>query len=383
MLLSQSDLYREEVVLKIQGNALVAKNKQSLNRKFVSTSKIKPSTSSELDKTFAKIPDSHHNFYFANHYLGNISFGANNLESSNSQKLISNLQNYASGKNVKADNSYSELLPLIKKYNNKVIIIKYGGSVFKHEDVQKNIIKDITLLKKIGAKPIIVHGGGPEINKELEKMSIKPEFIEGQRVTRKEVIDVVEKVLGGKINKGIASLIEKQDLKPFRISGKEGNTLLCEKKLINNKDCGFIGKIKEVNHELIQSLLDGDYIPVISPIGFDNKGNAYNVNADYAALEIAKSLHSEKLVFLSNVEGVLKDRNDPKSLIPRIPIEEVQGYIDEGIISDGMLPKILSCKDAVVNGVKKVHIIDGRMKHSLLIEMFTKQGIGTTIESTN
>jgi len=270
-----------------------------------------------------------------------------------------------------------EALPYIKEFNSKIVVIKYGGSAMIDEKIKETVIEDIVLMKLVGLKPVIVHGGGKEISEVLKQMGRKSEFINGLRVTDEGTVEVVEMVLSGKINKGIVQLIQNHGINAVGISGKDGKTLKVVKKEIEGVDYGFVGEISEVDTKLIMSLLDNDFIPVIAPLGTDKIGQTYNINADYAASAIAGALNAEKLIFLTDVEGVLSDVNDKKSLISRIEVKEVEGYIEAGTISGGMIPKVECCVEGIRAGVKNVHILDGRVEHSMLLEIFTKNGVGT------
>ncbi len=272
-----------------------------------------------------------------------------------------------------------EALPYIRSFSGKTVVIKYGGSAMLNDELKKNVIKDIVLMKLVGIKPVIVHGGGPEINRLLNRIGKEPEFIDGLRVTDEETMEAVEMVLSGKVNKSIVANIQEQELNAVGISGKDGNMLTAKKKLVNGRDAGLIGEIVKVDPDLIETLVEKDFIPVIAPVARDKKGNSYNVNADYAASAIAGALRAEKLVFLTDIEGVLRDVNDPKSIISNMTITEAQKLIEEGVICGGMIPKVDCCVEGVRKGVKTVHILDGRIEHSLLLEVFTDQGIGTMI----
>lgn len=274
-----------------------------------------------------------------------------------------------------------EALPYIKTFRGKTVVIKYGGSAMGNKDLKMNIIQDISLMKLVGMCPVIVHGGGIEINKLLDRIGKKPEFIDGLRVTDSETMEAVEMVLSGKINKNIITDIEKQGLKAVGISGKDGNLLTAKKKLVNGKDAGFVGEIVTVNTDLIEVLIEKGFIPVIAPVAKDIEGNSYNINADYAASAIAGALNAEKLVFLTDIDGLLRNINDPSSLISNINVLEAQHLIEDGTIFEGMIPKITCCIEGVKKGVKTVHILDGRIEHSLLLEVFTNQGIGTMIHN--
>ena len=270
-----------------------------------------------------------------------------------------------------------EALPYIKEFNSKTFVIKYGGSAMVDERIKETVIEDIVLMKLVGLKPVIVHGGGKEINKILNRVGIESKFIQGLRVTDEDTVEMVEMVLSGKVNKSIVQLIQNHEINAVGISGKDGKTLKVKKKTVDNVDIGFVGEITEVDTGLIHALLENDFIPVIAPIGTDKSGNTFNVNADYAASAIAGALEAEKLIFLTDVEGVLADVNDKDSLISKISVSEVDQYIKNGIISGGMIPKVECCVEGIHAGVKNVHILDGRVEHSMLLEIFTKNGIGT------
>lgn len=271
-----------------------------------------------------------------------------------------------------------EALPYIQKFNNKKVVVKYGGSAMLDENLQLNVIKDVALLKLVGMKPIIVHGGGKEISKWLEKLGHKSTFVEGLRVTDEKTMEIAEMVLG-KVNKGLVQMVEKLGVKAVGISGKDGATLKVEKKLVSGKDIGQVGNIKEVNVELINTLIDNDFVPVIAPIGLDDNYNNYNINADDVACAVATAIGAEKLVFLTDIEGVYANPDDKNSLISVLTLDKADQLLDSGYIGGGMLPKLKNCVDAVRNGVSRVHILDGRMAHCLLLEFFTNKGIGTAI----
>lgn len=272
-----------------------------------------------------------------------------------------------------------EALPYIQKFYGKTVVIKYGGSALINPEIKETLIKDIALMKLVGMKPVIVHGGGSDINAFLKKMDIKSEFINGLRVTDEETMQIVEMVLAGKLNKSIVTDIELQGVKSVGISGKDGGILKAEKIQKDGVDYGCVGDVKEVDTSLIESLINNDFIPVIAPIGKNDKGVTYNINADYAAVAIAGALKAEKLVFLTDVEGVMRDIHDPNSIMSFIKADNVQGLIDDGTISGGMIPKVQCCMAGVEAGVENVHILDGRVEHCLLLEIFTQKGIGTMI----
>ena len=275
-------------------------------------------------------------------------------------------------------NTLIEALPYIRQFNNKIVVVKYGGSAMLDEALQSNVIKDVALLKLIGMKPIIVHGGGKEISKWLGKVGKKTEFVAGLRVTDEETMEIAEMVLG-RVNKHLVQMVEKLGVKAVGISGKDGATLRVDKKMINGQDIGYVGDIKEVNIKLIESLIEDDFIPIIAPIGLDDEYNTYNINADDAACAVAEAIGAEKLVFLTDIDGVCKNPEDKETLISVLTLEEARKLIADGFIGGGMLPKLNNCIDAVENGVNRVHILDGRKAHCLLLEFFTNKGIGTAI----
>ena len=275
-------------------------------------------------------------------------------------------------------------LPFIKKYHNKMIVIKYGGSAMVNPVAREQFIQDIVLMKYVGINPVIVHGGGPEINEMLQKIGKESKFIAGNRVTDEETVEIVEMVLSGKVNKGIVADINKYGGKAVGLSGKDGNMVFVEKKFAEvdgeKIDIGFVGEIKEINTEVIKLLEPNDVIPVISSIGVDKNGQTYNINADYVAGAIAGKLQADRLVFLTDVDGILLDYNNKQTLIDEIDVEKVNDLIERRIISGGMLPKVTTCLDAIENGVENVVILNGKLEHSLLLELFTEEGAGTLIK---
>jgi acetylglutamate kinase len=271
-----------------------------------------------------------------------------------------------------------EALPYIQKFNRKYIVVKYGGSAMSNEELQKNVIKDVTLLKLVGFKPIIVHGGGKEISRWVGKVGKESQFVNGLRVTDEETMEIAEMVLN-KVNKSLVSMVNELGVKAVGISGKDGGLLKVEKKYSNGQDIGFVGDIKEVNPKVIFDLIEKDFLPIIAPIGFDDNFQTYNINADDAACAIAKAVGAEKLAFLTDIEGLYKDINDKSSFISRISASDADKLIEEGFIGGGMLPKLNNCTSAIKNGVNRVHILDGRIPHCLLLEIFTRNGIGTAI----
>ncbi|WP_301081151.1 acetylglutamate kinase [Thomasclavelia cocleata] len=273
-----------------------------------------------------------------------------------------------------------DALSYIQKFAGDMVVIKYGGSAMTNEVIKQSVLKDIAVLKSVGIKPVIVHGGGKDINSWLNKVEIKSEFKNGLRVTTKETLEVAEMVLSGKLNKGLVQHMERIGTHAVGLSGKDGNMLTVEKCLSKGEDIGYVGKITHVDTELIETLLLNGYTPIISTIGLDEKYNAYNINADDVATAIARALKASKLVFLTDIEGVLEDPNDPNTLISKINTNSAKQLFESGVIQGGMIPKLKNCIDAVQDDVKKVHILDGRMEHSLLIEIFTTSGVGTEIK---
>ncbi|WP_442262277.1 acetylglutamate kinase [Tissierella sp.] len=278
---------------------------------------------------------------------------------------------------LKKANTLIEAIPYIKKFSGKTFVIKYGGSAMVDEDINKLLIKDIVLFKLLGINIVIVHGGGPFIKETLDKLGKYSDFIDGLRVTDSETMEIVEMVLSGGVNKKIVNSIEAHGIKSAGVSGKDGNILTAKKKEIKNGDLGFVGDIKSVDTSLIKTLLEKDFIPVISPVAKDENFDTYNINADYAASEISSRLNAQKLIFITDTKGVMKDVNDEKTLISLMDLKGAKENIEKGIISGGMIPKVECCVKAVENGTKQVHIIDGRMKHSMILEIFTDEGIGT------
>lgn len=271
-----------------------------------------------------------------------------------------------------------EALPYIQRFNRKVIVVKYGGSAMVDEELKKRVIQDVTLLKLVGFKPIIVHGGGKDISRMIERVGMEPKFVNGLRVTDEATMEIAEMVLG-KVNKSLVQLVESLGVRAIGISGKDGALLQVEKKYSSGQDIGFVGDVKKVNAQILWDLLEKDFLPIVCPIGMDEDYNTYNINADDAACAIAQAMEAEKLAFLTDIEGVYKDPKDPETLIPVLPISEAEKLMAEGYIGGGMLPKIQNCIDAVNSGVSKVHILDGRIPHCLLLEIFTNKGIGTAI----
>ena len=271
-----------------------------------------------------------------------------------------------------------EALPYIQKFNRKIIVVKYGGSAMSNEELQKNVIKDVTLLKLVGFKPIIVHGGGKEISRWVGKVGKEAQFVGGLRVTDAETMEIAEMVLG-RVGKQLVTMVQELGVKAVGISGKDGGLIQVEKKLSDGKDIGFVGEITQVNPKILYDLLEKDFLPIVSSVGLDEKFATYNINADDAACAVARAVGADKLVFLTDVEGLYGDINDKSSFIPRLTASEADAMIEGGTIGGGMLPKLSNCTAAVKNGVNKVHILDGRIPHCLLLEIFTNEGVGTMI----
>ena len=270
----------------------------------------------------------------------------------------------------------TQALPYIQKYNGKIVVVKYGGNAMTSEDLKQQVMEDIVLLYLIGVKIVLVHGGGPEITELLGKIRKESEFVDGLRVTDKETVDVVQMVLAGKINKSLVNLLEMKGAKAMGISGIDGHMIEAE---IKDERLGFVGKITSVNVEPIADLLEKGYIPVVSTVGCDKAGNVYNINADTAAAQIAGAMKAESLISMTDIAGILRDRDDPSSLIPLIDIGDAEALFREGIISGGMIPKVECSIDAIRCGVKKVIIMDGRVPHAILIETLTDEGAGTMV----
>ena len=271
-----------------------------------------------------------------------------------------------------------EALPYIQRFNRKIIVVKYGGSAMVDEELKKHVIQDVTLLKLVGFKPNIVHGGGKEISKWVGKVGMEPVFINGLRKTDEATMEIAEMVLN-KVNKSLVTLVQELGVNAVGISGKDGGLLKVEKKYSNGEDIGFVGEITEVNPQILYDLLEKDFLPIICPVGMDAEYNSYNINADDAACAIAKAVKAEKLAFLTDIEGVYKDPKDKDTLISELRVSEARELIGDGFIGGGMLPKLNNCIDAIENGVSRVHILDGRIAHCLLLEIFTNRGIGTAI----
>lgn len=271
-------------------------------------------------------------------------------------------------------------LPYIKKYTGKVVVVKYGGNAMTSEKLKNSVVRDIVLLNLVGVKVVLVHGGGPEITDMLKKVGKETQFIDGLRVTDKETVEIAQMILAGKINKGLVNLIECCGGSSIGLSGLDGHMI---KSAIKDERLGYVGKITEVDPKPILDVLEKGYIPVVATLGCDDDGNVYNINADTAAAKIAASLKAESLITLTDIAGILRDKDDPSSLISHITLDECQKLIDDGVIVGGMIPKVECCTNAIKDGVKRVFIIDGRVPHSILIETFTEEGIGTMFEGDN
>ena len=271
-----------------------------------------------------------------------------------------------------------EALPYIQRFNRKIVVVKYGGSAMVDENLKKQVIQDVVLLKLVGFKPIIVHGGGKEISRWVGKVGMEPHFVGGLRVTDEPTMEIAEMVLN-KVNKSLVQLVNELGVKAVGISGKDGMMLRCKKKYSGGEDIGYVGEVTEVDPQIIYDLLEKDFLPIICPAGFDEEFKTYNINADDAACAVATAMKAEKLAFLTDVEGVYRDFNDKESLLSEMTVDEAQAFVDSGTLGGGMLPKLQNCIDAIRSGVSRVHILDGRIPHCLLLEIFTDKGIGTAI----
>ncbi|MFA6851410.1 MAG: acetylglutamate kinase [Selenomonadaceae bacterium] len=280
-----------------------------------------------------------------------------------------------------------EALPYIQEFYGKTIVIKYGGNAMINDDLKKKVIQDIILMKYVGIRPVIVHGGGPDITEFLRRVGKSSEFVSGLRVTDRETVEIAEMVLVGKVNSDIVSLLNHGGIRAVGLSGKDANLICAHKKLatvhegdiVKKVDIGFVGEVEKINVDILNDLLDQDYIPVIAPIGVGKNKESYNINADYVAAEVAGALKAEKLLLLTDVEGIYKDYHDKNTFISTLTQDVAKKYIKDGIIAGGMIPKVEACLCALEAGAGKTHIIDGRLDHSLLLEIFTPQGIGTEV----
>ena len=270
----------------------------------------------------------------------------------------------------------TQALPYIKRYNGKIVVVKYGGNAMINQELKQQVMEDIVLLWLIGVKVVLVHGGGPEISEMMNKLGKKTEFVNGLRVTDKETVEIAQMVLAGKINKSLVNLLGMKGGKAMGISGMDGK--LIEAK-VKNTDLGYVGEITKINIQPIRDLLEKGYIPVVSTIGCDNEGNVYNINGDTAAAHIACALNAKRLIMMTDIAGILRDKDDISSLIPEITVSEAKKLFAEGVISGGMIPKVDCCIEAIHKGVKKVIIMDGRVPHSILMELLTDEGAGTMV----
>ena len=272
----------------------------------------------------------------------------------------------------------TQALPYIKRYVGKIVVVKYGGNAMVNEALKEQVMGDIVLLQLIGVKIVLGHGGGPEISELMEKLGKKPEFVDGLRVTDKETVDIVQMVLSGKVNKTLVNLLEARGGHAIGLSGMDGSMITAK---IRDPRLGYVGKVTDVNIKPVTDLLEKGYIPVISTVGSDHDGNAYNINGDTAAAFIAGALGAERLIMMTDIDGILRDRNDPASLISELTVEEVAELTKSGVISGGMIPKVECCLEALQEGVKNVVILDGRVPHSILMELLTNEGAGTWIHA--
>ena len=280
-----------------------------------------------------------------------------------------------------------EALPYIQQFYGKTIVIKYGGNAMINEDLKEKVMQDIALMKYVGIRPVIVHGGGPDITGFLKKVGKESDFVAGLRVTDAETIEIAEMVLDGKVNSEIVNLLNRRGVKAVGLSGKDAGLIKARKKLATvyegedtkKVDIGYVGEVEKVDTGILEDLLEQGYVPVIAPIGVGDGGESYNINADYVAAEIAGALQAEKLLLLTDIEGIYKDFNDKSSFISTLHLPEARQYIKEGIIAGGMIPKVEACLTALEQGAGKTHIIDGRLAHSIILEIFTSRGIGTQV----
>ena len=268
-------------------------------------------------------------------------------------------------------------LPYIRRYTGKLVVIKYGGNAMVNESLKQQVMEDIVLLWLIGVKVVLIHGGGPEISSMMEKLGKEPKFINGLRVTDKETIDIVQMVLAGKVNKDLVNLLQTKGGHAIGLSGIDGGILECQMK---DESLGYVGKITKVRTQPIEDILEKNYIPVVSTVASDRQGNAYNINGDTAAAHIAGALGAERLIMMTDIAGILKDKDDPSTLIPEITVSEAKGLYETGVISGGMIPKVDCCIDAIEHGVENVVIMDGRIPHSILMELLTDEGAGTMVK---
>ncbi len=267
-----------------------------------------------------------------------------------------------------------EAVPYIKKYFNKILVVKYGGNAMTDDTLKSSVMRDLVVLNLLGIKVVLVHGGGPEITQTIEKMGKTSEFINGLRYTDAETAEIVRMVLAGKVNKSLVDLLERNGGKAVGLCGQDGHMLKCEKQ---DESLGYVGKVVSIDTSVVNDLLNLGYIPVISTIGYDDEGNTYNVNADTAAAAISGALGAESLILMTDIKGLMRDKNDPSSLIKKVYVSDIPALVKQGIISGGMIPKIECCKEAIRRGVNKVFITDGRVAHSILVEILSVEGSGT------
>lgn len=299
-----------------------------------------------------------------------------------------NIRNLPLTELIERANILVEAIPYIKEFRGCSVVIKYGGHAMIDPDLKKNVIQDIVLMQYVGIKPVVVHGGGPEISDLMKRMRLKPKFVEGQRVTDAETLDVAEMVLAGKLNGEIVNQINQLGGRAVGLSGKDAELIRARKYTMSSSageataDIGFVGEVEQISPEIISVLDEKQFIPVISPIGVDSGGQTYNINADAVAAELAVALQARKLILLTDVKGILRNQNDESSLLPSIHIDELEELIKGGVIEGGMIPKARACLRALNAGVRKTHILDGRIPHALLLELFTDKGIGTQIVKT-
>ena len=287
--------------------------------------------------------------------------------------MVKNMENFSNSERAEV---LTQALPYIKRYNGKIVVVKYGGNAMINEKLKQQVMEDIVLLWLIGVKVVLVHGGGPEISELMEKLGKKAQFVDGLRVTDKETVDIVQMVLAGKVNKTLVNLLETKGGKAMGISGMDGRLIEAEMK---DERLGYVGKVTRVNIMPITDLLERGYIPVVSTIGCDKDGNAYNINGDTAAAYIAGALNAERLIMMTDIAGILHDKDDPSTLIPDVTIDEAEKLKQEGVVSGGMIPKVDCCIEAIHKGVKNVIIMDGRVPHSILMEILTDEGAGTMV----
>ncbi|MCH5162907.1 MAG: acetylglutamate kinase [Clostridiales bacterium] len=278
---------------------------------------------------------------------------------------------------IERANIICEALPYIQKYRGKTLVIKYGGNAMNDEAITTTILQDIAALKIVGVNPILVHGGGPEINKMLSRLGIKPQFKNGLRVTDEATMEIAQMILCGKINKNIVGELNSLGVKAIGLCGKDSQLIKAES---YDGELGYVGKITEINSKLLEILAEDEFVPVIASIATDDAGNSYNVNADVAAAAIGAAMHAEKLLFLSDIDGIMSNKDDKETLIDRISVAELRRMIDSGAVSGGMVPKANSCIDAIERGINSVFVLNGTLPHSILLELFTDDGVGTMIE---